>query len=641
MKHFELLFVGAWLVLGCSGCSGSTEAPDGGAADATPLDGGRADSSVGMPCTTSTECDDGLYCNGAETCTTGHCSAGGQVCDDHLACTLDVCSEAMRTCIARAPDVDGDGHGDAHCVDGDGNPFGDDCDDTDADAYPGNVEVCDDHDDDCNPATRGGTDEDGDGFESRSCCNPDATGMLRCGTDCEDTIAATHPGATEVCDGFDQDCDAVVDDIVHGTVFCRSGQMEPCTTTCGSLAGMRSCGADCLTWGACEAAEVCNGCDDDRDGQADDGFACVASALSPCMTGCGTAGTSTCGADCTVGACRAAETCNFCDDDGANGIGDEFPLATASDIVRELEAASLTPPIAARVAGSATMTAIPMDGGADYYVQLLDGTTANAVGAYWIDLNRLQGWGPTTIHATLQVRSRDGGFPMGGWSVVVATGGSGDVGTAQNNGVPDGLTGAHFDWVWGFPFMGFPSAGDRMAYGSFPLPSWRGETNLPSSVVQFGLPVGGPDFDTGQTSYLTQELSIYYQPENTYTVPREERVEIRFPTGPACTTAASCGFGQACIDRVCNDVHTYVPDASSTTIDPDDDVPVGSQLSIGITAGSWTMSFTAAGGTRTASATVDARLFLSSFRPPPVGSGLPPTTTVRSSVLRSGLCPGF
>jgi hypothetical protein len=52
-----------------------------------------------------------------------------------------------------------------------------------------------------------GTDLDGDGYGnpgSTACPNgPDV--------DCDDTNAAIHPGAIEVCDGVDQNCDGLVD----------------------------------------------------------------------------------------------------------------------------------------------------------------------------------------------------------------------------------------------------------------------------------------------------------------------------------------------------------------------------------------------------------------------------------------------
>lgn len=51
--------------------------------------------------------------------------------------------------------------------------------------------------------TFGPRDSDGDTFVA-----------LRCGgTDCEDDVASAHPGATESCDGADNDCNGLVDDI--------------------------------------------------------------------------------------------------------------------------------------------------------------------------------------------------------------------------------------------------------------------------------------------------------------------------------------------------------------------------------------------------------------------------------------------
>lgn len=68
----------------------------------SPEDSGVAppDSGVTPPdsgvvgCRSAAECDDGLYCNGAERCELGSCVAGSPaVCDDSIACTRDRCLE--------------------------------------------------------------------------------------------------------------------------------------------------------------------------------------------------------------------------------------------------------------------------------------------------------------------------------------------------------------------------------------------------------------------------------------------------------------------------------------------------------------------------------------------------------------------
>ena len=53
------------------------------------------------PCTSDAQCDDGLYCNGAEVCVAGVCQAGAPVvaCDDGVACTVDSCDETAKTCL--------------------------------------------------------------------------------------------------------------------------------------------------------------------------------------------------------------------------------------------------------------------------------------------------------------------------------------------------------------------------------------------------------------------------------------------------------------------------------------------------------------------------------------------------------------
>ena len=135
------------------------------------------------------------------------------------------CDTALVTAWA---DADGDGFGDpATAVEGCGVPAGSvsqggDCDDTVASQFPGNVEECDDLDNDCNDAVDDGlpeetyfADSDGDGFGDPetpvSACGP-LPGRVVDDTDCDDGDPANSPGFTEICDGGDNDCDDLVDD---------------------------------------------------------------------------------------------------------------------------------------------------------------------------------------------------------------------------------------------------------------------------------------------------------------------------------------------------------------------------------------------------------------------------------------------
>jgi hypothetical protein len=45
------------------------------------------------------------------------------------------------------------------------------------------------------------------------CLTPDADGdgVRQCDNDCNDTNPAIHPGAPELCDGQDNDCDGIID----------------------------------------------------------------------------------------------------------------------------------------------------------------------------------------------------------------------------------------------------------------------------------------------------------------------------------------------------------------------------------------------------------------------------------------------
>ena len=202
----------------------------------------------GVPedCCSDADCDDEVFCNGPETCQAGACVAGvPPSCDDSLACTTDGCNNETSACVHTPPDADGDGHADAACLDASGNPLGDDCDDADVTRFAGAEEICDDDDEDCDPSTFGQTDSDEDGFVSASCCNDGA-----CGRDCDDERAGVHPIAPEVCNGIDEDCDGEVDDGATVAQFADldgdgHGDASSPLNVCAGLAGHSPLGNDC------------------------------------------------------------------------------------------------------------------------------------------------------------------------------------------------------------------------------------------------------------------------------------------------------------------------------------------------------------------------------------------------------------
>ena len=121
------------------------------------------------------------------------------------------------------PDSDGDGVCDAddECVgddnwgdyDGDGYCSDLDCDDYEYGTWPGATEVCDGEDNDC------------DGFVGFNEQDGDFDGWSACEGDCNDASAASYPGAPETCeDGIDQDCDGSDDPCSGGN--CGDGWLD-------------------------------------------------------------------------------------------------------------------------------------------------------------------------------------------------------------------------------------------------------------------------------------------------------------------------------------------------------------------------------------------------------------------------------
>lgn len=111
-------------------------------------------------------------------------------------------------------------------------------------------------------------DSDGDGFSAN-------TG------DCDDTNAAIKPGATERCNGLDDNCNDAIDEGLTVSSWYQDadsdgdGNTSSTTTGCAAPSGYVGNALDCNDNDSSiysGATEVCNAQDDDCDGQPDDGL---------------------------------------------------------------------------------------------------------------------------------------------------------------------------------------------------------------------------------------------------------------------------------------------------------------------------------------------------------------------------------
>ncbi|MCB9601107.1 MAG: hypothetical protein H6720_12260 [Sandaracinus sp.] len=206
------------------------------ASDAGPSCG--EGSTVGAPCASNAQCDDGCFCNGVERCVEGACVAGTDPCRDTVDCTVDGCDEMLGACVF-TPD-------DTTCSDGDACNGAEVCDPRVGGCRSASPLYCNDEDsctvDSCDTATGcvfEPRDLDGDGYRDARCGGEDCDDDPRFGT-------MINPGADEVCDNRrDDDCDGSRDyydlDCTPTNDACASATVLPgAGTFSGATRGLTS-----------------------------------------------------------------------------------------------------------------------------------------------------------------------------------------------------------------------------------------------------------------------------------------------------------------------------------------------------------------------------------------------------------------
>jgi len=188
------------------------------------------------------------------------CGADG-ACPDGYTCVAEVGQDVCRPAgLVEEPDGE-DG--------GDGQDGSDEVDDVDeVDGQDGADDA--DEADGADPLDTDCPDADGDGHRDQACG----------GADCDDGDPQVRPGALEVCDGRDNDCDGAID----------GADVEPlpppCSKQFGVCLGARHAPADCVSgqWAECPTEtylehhaayaytelNTCDGLDNDCDGQTDE-----------------------------------------------------------------------------------------------------------------------------------------------------------------------------------------------------------------------------------------------------------------------------------------------------------------------------------------------------------------------------------
>jgi hypothetical protein len=270
-----------------------------------PCPGAQCDEvgDVCIACTNDVHCNDGLFCNGVESCVDNICVADTAPCDDGNLCTLDACDEdndecsnTVNDCTRRGSICDpSDGQckeclNDAHCDD----------------SVACTTDTCDTNTGLCVLSIDDAACDDGLFCNGTETCDAVLGCQAGANIDCDDNVPCTSDACDEDNDTCTHDtADAACDD----GLFCNGAE------TCDAVLGCQA-GADPCPNTACDdTSDACVDCQTDPD--CDDGLFC--NGVETCDGGTCVAGLAVqCddGVTCTIDSCN--EATNAC----ANTLND-------------------------------------------------------------------------------------------------------------------------------------------------------------------------------------------------------------------------------------------------------------------------------------------------------------------------------
>jgi hypothetical protein len=212
-------------------------------------------------CTTDLQCNDNVFCNGLETCNVaaGVCVPGTPpTCDDGVACTADVCDQSLDQCV-NTPDNGAcdnglfcDGAETCHPTLGCQNGTPPDCDDTVACT----IDVCNEDADRCESTPDNGACDNGLYCDGAETCHPLNGCQNGTAPDCNDGVSCTADSCNEATDSCDH---------APGDAFCDDGLYCNGAETCDPLNDCEAgtppdCGDDVIcTIDSCnEQTDVCD-----------------------------------------------------------------------------------------------------------------------------------------------------------------------------------------------------------------------------------------------------------------------------------------------------------------------------------------------------------------------------------------------